>query len=565
MKNEEIGMKKYTLGIDYGTLSGRTVLVDVENGEEVCFSVLEYPHGIMDEYLPGATKRLAPETALQHPQDYLDVLQKTIPEVLEMGKVSKEQIIGIGVDFTSCTVLPVDADGQPLCFHEQYKDRPHAYVKLWKHHAAQYEADRFNEVAYKRNEKFMDRYGGRMSSEWVVPKAMQILDEDEAIYQAMDRFIEAGDWVVQMLVGQEKRSLCQAGYKAVWSKKDGYPSKDFFGELNPKMREFVDEKLSRDIYATTDCAGKLTKEAATLTGLLEGTPVAIANIDAHVALPAVRITGPGKMLMIMGTSTCHIMMSEEERFIPGVGGVVEDGVVPGYYAYEAGQACVGDHFDWFVKNCLPKAYHDEANERNMDVHQLLVERVKDQEPGESGLLALDWWNGNRSILTDAELSGLLIGATLQTKPEEIYRALIEATAFGTRVITEAFEDGGVPIEELYAAGGIAQKNAMMMQIYADVTNKEIRISSSKQAPALGAALFASVAAGKEGGGYDSIEEAAEQMARLQDKVYIPNPKHVEAYNQLYKEYKILHDYFGQGENDVMKRLKAIKSGIIDKK
>jgi len=558
-------MKKYTLGIDYGTLSGRTVLVDVENGEEVCFSVLEYPHGIMDEYLPGATKRLAPETALQHPQDYLDVLQKTIPEVLEMGKVSKEQIIGIGVDFTSCTVLPVDADGQPLCFHEQYKDRPHAYVKLWKHHAAQYEADRFNEVAYKRNEKFMDRYGGRMSSEWVVPKAMQILDEDEAIYQAMDRFIEAGDWVVQMLVGQEKRSLCQAGYKAVWSKKDGYPSKDFFGELNPKMREFVDEKLSRDIYATTDCAGKLTKEAATLTGLLEGTPVAIANIDAHVALPAVRITGPGKMLMIMGTSTCHIMMSEEERFIPGVGGVVEDGVVPGYYAYEAGQACVGDHFDWFVKNCLPKAYHDEANERNMDVHQLLVERVKDQEPGESGLLALDWWNGNRSILTDAELSGLLIGATLQTKPEEIYRALIEATAFGTRVITEAFEDGGVPIEELYAAGGIAQKNAMMMQIYADVTNKEIRISSSKQAPALGAALFASVAAGKEGGGYDSIEEAAEQMARLQDKVYIPNPKHVEAYNQLYKEYKILHDYFGQGENDVMKRLKAIKSGIIDKK
>lgn len=558
-------MKKYTLGIDYGTLSGRTVLVDVENGEEVCFSVLEYPHGIMDEYLSGSTKRLAPETALQHPQDYLDVLQKTIPEVLEMGKVSKEQIIGIGVDFTSCTVLPVDADGQPLCFHEQYKDRPHAYVKLWKHHAAQYEADRFNEVAYKRNEKFMDRYGGRMSSEWVVPKAMQILDEDEAIYQAMDRFVEAGDWVVQMLVGQEKRSLCQAGYKAVWSKKDGYPSKDFFGDLNPKMREFVDEKLSRDIYATTDCAGNLTKEAAKLTGLLEGTPVAIANIDAHVALPAVRITGPGKMLMIMGTSTCHIMMSEEERFIPGVGGVVEDGVVPGYYAYEAGQACVGDHFDWFVKNCLPKAYHDEANERNMDVHQLLVERVKDQEPGESGLLALDWWNGNRSILTDAELSGLLIGATLQTKPEEIYRALIEATAFGTRVITEAFEDGGVPIEELYAAGGIAQKNAMMMQIYADVTNKEIRISSSKQAPALGAALFASVAAGKEGGGYDSLEEAAEQMARLQDKVYIPNPKHVEAYNQLYKEYKILHDYFGQGENDVMKRLKAIKSAIIDKK
>lgn len=558
-------MKKYTLGIDYGTLSGRVVLVDVENGEEVCFSVLEYPHGIMDEHLPGSTKRLAPETALQHPKDYLDVLEKAIPEVLKMRNVTKEQIIGLGVDFTSCTVLPVDDQGQPLCFHDEYKDRPHAYVKLWKHHAAQYEADRFNEVAYYRDEKFMDRYGGRMSSEWVVPKAMQILDEDEEIYHEMSRFIEAGDWVVQMLIGEEKRSLCQAGYKAVWSKKDGYPSKDFFEELNPKMRDFVDEKLSREIYATTDCAGRLTKEAAELTGLLEGTPVAVANIDAHVALPAVRITGPGKMLMIMGTSTCHIMMSDEERFIPGVGGVVEDGVVPGYFAYEAGQACVGDHFDWFVKNCLPKSYHDEASQRNIDVHQLLVERVKDQVPGESGLLALDWWNGNRSILTDAELSGLLIGATLQTKPEEIYRALIEATAFGTRVITEAFENGGVPIEELYAAGGIAQKNAMMMQIYADVTNKEIRISSSKQAPALGSALFAAVAAGKEGGGYDTIEEAAEKMARLQDKVYVPNPENVEAYDKLYKEYKILHDYFGKGENDVMKRLKAIKSGIIDKK
>lgn len=556
-------MKKYTLGIDYGTLSGRVVLVDVENGEEVCFSALEYPHGIMDRYLPGSDKRLAPETALQDPNDYLEVLRKAIPEVLEIGGITKEQIIGLGVDFTSCTVMPIEKDGTPLCFKEEFRDRPHAYVKLWKHHAAQNEADMFNEVAYYRNEEFMKRYGGRMSSEWVVPKAMQILHEDEEIYLKMDRFIEAGDWIVMVLIGEEKRSLCQAGYKAVWSKKDGYPSKDFFAELDPKMENFVEEKLSDKIYATTECAGFLTSKGAKITGLLEGTPVAVANVDAHVALPAAKITSPGKMLMIMGTSTCHIMMSEDEHFIPGVGGVVEDGVVPGYFAYEAGQACVGDHFDWFVRNCVPQEYHNEATEREINLHQLLEEKSKNQLPGESGLLALDWWNGNRSILTDAELSGMLIGATLQTKPEDIYRALIEATAYGTRIIIEAFEESGVPIDELYAAGGIAQKNEMMMQIYSDVTNKEIRISSSKQAPALGAALFGAVAAGSERGGYDTIEEAAEKMARLQDKVYIPNEDNVRRYEALFREYRILHDYFGKGENDVMKRLKAIKNNVLN--
>lgn len=552
-------MKKYSIGIDYGTLSGRAVLVDVENGEEVCFSVSEYKHGVIDEYLPGSSQRLAPETALQHPEDYLDVLRSTIPEILKKGNVTKEQIIGIGVDFTSCTVLPVDKSGIPLCFLEKYKNRPHAYVKLWKHHAAQGQADRFNEIARQRNEKFMGRYGNRMSSEWVVPKAMQILNEDEEIYEAMDRFIEAGDWIVMMLVGEEKRSLCQAGYKAVWSKKDGYPDKEFFKALDPKMENFAQEKLGREIYATTDCAGYLCKKGAELTGLSEGTPVAVANIDAHVALPAVRITKPGKMLMIIGTSTCHIMMSKEEHFIPGVGGVVEDGVVPGYFAYEAGQACVGDHFDWFVKNCVPGGYEAEAEKKGISIHQLLEEKVKDQVPGESGLIALDWWNGNRSILTDADLNGLLLGATLHTKPEEIYRALIEATAFGTRIIIEAFEEGGVPIEELYAAGGIAQKNEMMMQIYSDVTNKEIRISSSRQAPALGAALFGAVAAGGARGGYDTIEEASMHMSRLQDKVYTPNSENVQSYDRLFKEYKILHDYFGKGENDVMKRLKNIKN------
>ncbi|RDY32107.1 ribulokinase [Lachnotalea glycerini] len=550
-------MKKYTIGIDYGSLSGRILLADVENGEEVVCIESLYKHAVMDEVLPDGITRLAPETALQHPQDYLDVLM-TIPDALRQAKITKEQVIGIGVDFTSCTVLPIDKDGTPLCFHKEYENRPHAYSKLWKHHAAQYEADRFNQVVKERQEEFIKRYGGKMSSEWVVPKAMQILHEDEELYHAMDRFIEGGDWIVLSLTGSERRSLCQAGYKAVWSKRNGYPSDEFFKALDPKLEHFVDDKLSREIYQTTDTAGYLTKEAAKLTGLMEGTAVAVANVDAHVALPAVKITEPGKMLMIMGTSTCHIMMGMEEKFIPGVGGVVEDGVVPGYFAYEAGQACVGDHFDWMVHNAVPTLYEQEANERKIGIHQLLTEKASRLKPGESGLLALDWWNGNRSILTDADLTGMLLGCTLLTKPEEIYRTLIEATAFGTRVIIEAFEESGVPIKELFAAGGIARKNEMLMQIYADITKREIRISSSAQAPALGAALFGAVAAGSRNGGYDTIEEASEKMSRLEDRMYSPIQENAVIYDELYKEYKMMHDYFGK-ENNIMKRLKKLRN------
>jgi len=558
-------MRKYTIGIDYGTLSGRVVLVDVSTGEEVACEALDYKHGVMDKFLPDGITVLALETALQHPKDYLDVIKEGVPKALKAAGVSKEDIIGIGVDFTSCTVLPIDKKGTPLCFYKEYENRPHAYVKLWKHHAAQYEADLFNKVVEERGETFIKRYGGKMSSEWVVPKAMQILHEDEEIYNKTDRIMEAGDWIVLMLTGEEKRSLCQAGYKAVWSKKEGYPSEDFFAALDERMRHFAKDKLSEDIYPTTDCAGYLTKEAALLSGLNEGTAVAVSNIDAHVALPAVRITKPGKMLMIMGTSTCHIMMSKEEKFIPGVGGVVEGGVIPGYFAYEAGQACVGDHFDWFVNNAVPKSYYEEAKDKGKNVHQLLTEKACLQKPGESGLIALDWWNGNRSILTDANLSGMLLGCTLSTKPEEIYRALIEATAYGTRIIVEAYEEGGVPIEELYAAGGISQKNPMMMQIYADVTNREIRISDSMQAPALGAALFGAVAAGSKNGGYDTIDEASEKMSRLQEKVYIPIVQNVERYDVLFQEYKELHDYFGKGTNNVMKRLKKIRNDALENK
>ncbi len=553
--------KKYTIGIDYGSLSGRAVLVDVENGAELASSVYEYPHEVMYEYLPDGTTKLGDDWALQHPQDYLDVLKHTVPDVIKQSEVDKNDIIGLGIDFTACTVLPVKSDGTPLCFMDEYKSDPHAYVKLWKHHAAQKYANKLNEIAESSDENFLSRYGGKISSEWMIPKAWQIAEEAPEIYDAMDKFIEAGDWVVWQLTGRETRNSCTAGYKALWSKSEGFPLNSFFKSLHPKLENFVDEKIGCEITPIGSKAGEITPEMAKLTGLKEGTAVAVANVDAHVALPAVGVTEAGKMLMIIGTSTCDILLGNEEKIVPGMCGVVEDGVIPGFQGYEAGQSCVGDHFDWFVKTSVPESYYREAKALGMNIHQLLRTKAGKKKPGETGLVALDWWNGNRSVLVDVDLTGMILGMTLLTRPEDIYRALIEATAYGTRMIVETFRESGVPITELYAAGGIAQKDSFMMQIYADVMNMNIKIAESKQAGALGSAMFGAVAAGSAAGGYDSIKDCAKKMGRVMTRYYKPIPENVEIYNELYAEYKQLHDYFGSGGNDVMKRLKNIKKSV----
>lgn len=550
--------KKYSIGVDYGTQSGRAVLVDVLTGEVVAQATKEYTHGVMEEFLPDGTV-LEPDWAIEHPADYIEVLEVTIPKVLKETGIPAEDVVGMAIDFTACTMLPVDKEGMPLCFKEELKSVPHAWLKLWKHHAAQAQANKLNQIAAERGEDFLARYGGKISSEWMIPKIMQILEEAPEIYDMADRFMEAADWVTMQLTGKETRNSCTAGYKALWHKVKGYPSKEFFGALNPKLANVVEDKLSKDILPQGAKAGELTEAMAKMTGLKAGTAVAVANVDAHVAVPAVGITGPNKMLMIMGTSTCDIMCSEVEKEVPGMCGVVEDGVLPGFYGYEAGQSCVGDHFEWFVKNCVPGNYYEEAQKAGMGIHQYLTEKASNLKIGESGLLALDWWNGNRSCLVDVDLTGMMLGMTLTTKPEEMYRALIEATAYGKNMILETFEASGVPVDELYACGGISKKNSMMMQIYADVTNKEIFIGESDQSPALGSAMFGAVAAGKEKGGYDSIFEAAKIMGKVEERTYKPIPENVEAYKKLYAEFKILHDYFGRGDNDVMKRLKKIKA------
>ncbi|WP_378955934.1 ribulokinase [Pelosinus sp. sgz500959] len=549
--------KKYSIGIDYGTQSGRALLVEVATGKEVATAVVPYADGVIDEQLPGTDIQLEYDWALQNPDDYIAVLRQGVSKVLQDSQINPEDVVGLGIDFTACTMLPVAKDGRALCQLPEYRNHPHAWVKLWKHHAAQDEANSLNKIAAQHGEKFLARYGGKISSEWLIPKIWQILDEAPEIYAAADRFMEATDWVTMQMTGIDVRNSCTAGYKAIWHKQDGYPTKEFFKALDPRLENLVEEKLNSPIVAIGSKAGGLTAEMAKHMGLKPGTAVAVGNVDAHAAVPAAGVVTPGKMVMSMGTSICHLLLGCEEKTVDGMCGVVEDGIIGGYFGYEAGQSAVGDIFEWFVDNCVPADYLAEAQEKKVSVHQLLESKAAKLVPGESGLLALDWWNGNRCVLVDTNLTGVLLGATLLTKPEEIYRALIEATAFGTNMIVETFNQAGVPVEQLYACGGLSQKNNMLMQIYADVTGLEIRVATSLQTPALGAAMFGAVAAGGKQGGHDTILDAAAKMTSIK-QIYTPIPENVVRYKKIYAEYKILHDYFGRGENDVMKRLKEIK-------
>ncbi len=551
---------RYSIGVDFGTESGRAVLVDVADGRELGVEIHQYSNGVIAEHLPAPDDdvSLGPDWALQDPNDYLETLCQAIPRLIKANVIDPDRIIGIGIDFTSCTMLPTTSAGTPLCFLAEHRREPHAWVKLWKHHAAQPEADEINRVAAQLGEPWLDRYGGKISSEWFFPKALQILHESPATYQAAGRLIEAADWITWQLTGVETRNSCTAGYKALWSADSGFPDRQFFGSLDPAFRDVVDEKMSRTIVGLGEVAGQLTEQAAGWTGLRPGTPVAVGNVDAHVSAPAASVTTPGSLAAIMGTSTCHIVLATAAPAIPGMCGVVRDGVVPGLYGFEAGQASVGDLFGWFVEHAVPPAYHDAARARGLSVHAVLEQAAAAIAPGASGLLALDWWNGNRSVLVDADLSGLLIGLTLATEAPEIYRALIEATAFGTRVIIEAFEAGGVPLDRLVACGGLPERNRLLMQIYADVTGREWRVAASAQAPALGAAMFGAVAAGQAAGGYAGIEQAASAMAHLRDEAYQPIEANRRVYDVIFREYVRLHDLFGRGVEPTMKTLKQLR-------
>jgi L-ribulokinase len=540
------------IGIDFGTLSGRAVVVRVADGEELGSAVEDYAHAVIERELPATGAPLPAQWALQEPADWLDVVRRAVPAAIAAAGIAPEQVIGIATDFTASTPLPVLADGTPLCRLPELADRPHAYPKLWKHHAAQAQADRINAVAAERGERWLARYGGRISSEWEFAKALQVLEEDPEIYERMDRWVEGADWIVWQLCGAETRNTCTAGYKAIFQD-GGYPSEDYLRALDERFADFVTAKIGGPLADLGARAGGLTAQAAAWTGLPEGIAVAVGNVDAHVTAPAARAVEPGQMLMIMGTSTCHVRNGDELVEVPGMCGVVDGGIVPGLWGYEAGQTGVGDIFAWFVDNAVPPRYHEQARERGLDVHGYLSELAGEQEVGQHGLIALDWNNGNRSVLVDHDLSGLILGLTLATHAEDVYRALIEATAFGTRKIIETFEASGLPVRELFVAGGLL-KNAVIMQIYADVTRRALHLTESEQGPALGSAMHAAVAAGA----YPDIGAASAAMGRVRRDVYVPDDARADAYDALYEHYSRLHDHFGRGGDDVMHALRHIR-------
>ena len=544
---------RYVIGVDFGTLSGRAVVVRVSDGAELGSAVHAYRHAVMDRTLTaGDDRELPPDWALQDPADYVEVLQAAVPAAVAAAGIDPARVVGIATDFTACTMVPVTADGTPLCALARFRNRPHAYVKLWKHHAAQPHADRINVAAHRRGEPWIARYGGLISSEWEFAKALQLLEEDPELYAATEHWVEAADWIVWQLCGTYVRNACTAGYKGILQ--DGrYPSREFLAELNPAFAGVVDDKIAHPIGRLGERAGGLTAEAAAWTGLPAGIAVAVGNVDAHVTAPAACAVEPGQMVAIMGTSTCHVMNGDTLRDVPGMCGVVDGGILEGLWGYEAGQSGVGDIFGWFVDHQVPPGYHAAAAARGVGIHEHLTDLAAGQAVGAHGLVALDWHSGNRSVLVDHELSGVVVGLTLGTRPEDVYRALLEATAFGTRTIVEAFGAAGVPVHELIVAGGLL-KNEFLMQVYADVTRLPLSTIASEQGPALGSAIHAAVAAGA----YPDVRSASAAMGKVHRAVYRPIEANSLVYDELFAEYARLHDWFGRGGNDVMHRLKALQ-------
>lgn len=547
----------YTIGIDYGTESGRAILVDVLDGQEIASYVVPYKHGVMNDSLPNG-KKLEQDWSLQHPQDYLDVLYEAVPKVINKANIDSKNVIGLGIAFTSCTLLPLDQEGMPLCFNEELASNAHSWPKLWKHHAAQTEAEYMTKTAMKRKEPWLANYGNKISSEWTFPKILQIVNEDPQIYYCTHSFLEGADWITSLLAGYFHRSSSTTGFKALWSRKNGYPSNDYFSELNINLDGIIETKFKEEIIPVGESVGKIDKNMAKLLGLPPTVDISPGIIDAHAAVPAVGAVFANQIVITMGTSTCHMFNSDIHQPFSGVCGIVQDGIIPGVVNYETGQPAVGDIFNWYTEMLTHFTSESTLTQKDslFAIHENLENEAKKVKPGESGLLALDWWNGNRSVLVNANLSGVIVGLTLKTQPAEIYRALLESTAFGTKKILDSFSEAGHKIEQIFISGGLPHRNYLLLQIYADVIGKEIIVDYSSQPSAFGSAIFGAVAAGEENHGYNSLSQACYAMSRSKKQTIQPNYKNSKKYEFIYKEYLKLHDYFGYIENNnTIKNLK----------
>jgi L-ribulokinase len=534
----------YAIGVDFGTESGRVLLLDLSTGQEVAVKPVRYASAVIDRELPSSGDRLGADWALQDPDDWVAVLEEGVPAVLEQAGVSGKQVVGLGIDVTSCTVLPVDEDGTPLCNHGRFRDRPHAWPKLWKHHAAQPVADRLTEVAQERGEEFLSRYGGRISSEWYFPKLIEVWCEDREVYDCCAAFVEATDWIIWHLTGRERRQLCTAGYKAFYDPESGgIPDSGYFEAAYPGFGDPT-AKLGTEFAALGTRAGALRGEVAEKLGLPTEVAVAVGNVDSFVSVPGAGVREPGVFVTVVGTSICDMVLARDEVRLEGITGVVRDGILPDLYGYEAGQVAVGDMLAWYRRELV----HDRSFEELEDAAAKLA-------PGETGLLAFDWWNGNRSILADADLTGAILGLTLQTQAHEIYRALLESIAFANRRIVDNFTESGIEITEIVACGGIAVRSPLTMQLFADVSGLRVRVPDSDEIPARGSALFGAVAAGH----YDDIYAAIEATRPGDRRVYEPDASAKSVYDRVYAIYRELYGLLGSERAELMHDLKRIRT------
>jgi L-ribulokinase len=543
------------IGIDYGTESGRVLVLDLASGAELAVSEVRYPHGVIEGTLPATGEPLGPDWALQDPLDYVEVLERGVPEALARAGVDPARVVGLGIDVTSCTVLPATADGTPLCTMPQWRSHPHAWPKLWKHHGAQGYADRLTEVALERGETFLARYGGRISSEWYFPKLLEVFHDDRAVYDVTDAFVEATDWIVWHCTGALVRSACAAGYKAFWSEGSGLPPVAYFSAAYPGF-DRPGDKLGRAFAPLGGRAGTLRAEVASRLGLPASVAVAVGNVDSFVSVPGAGVESPGTFVMVIGTSICDMVVNPSEVLLPGITGVVADGILPGSFGYEAGQPAVGDMFAWYVDRLLGTP----AAERGAR-YRALEAAADALAPGATGLVALDWWNGNRSVLADADLSGVLLGATLSTSAPEVYRALLESVAFGNRRIVDNFAEHGLAVDSIVACGGIAEKSPGLMQMLADTTGRPVAVAGSPQIPARGSALFGAVAAGAEAGGFDDIVAAVRALAPPVARTYAPDPVAGAVYDEVYAVHRGLHDLLGREHVGWMHGLKELRRRV----
>jgi L-ribulokinase len=544
-----MGVDKYVYGYDFGTQSCRLIIVNIKNGQVVAEGEEKYPNGVITENLPGSDKALPHGWCLQDPDNYIEAMSNISKKLLSETGICNEDIIGIGTDFTNCTMMPMDKSGNVLCQKEEFRDNPHSWVKLWKHHAAQQYAEEIESYA-RLNTEWLVEYGNNVSSEWFFPKLLQIYREAPEIYEAADIFIEAADWIVFKMTGNLIRNSATLGVNCFWSPERGYPDKTFFYDIEPGLENVIEEKMKGSIAVVGSYAGHLTQEFAEKLGLATKTVVSVGHGDSEVAACGTTNVEPGTMIMVMGTSTCHQMIYSSKKGIQGISSVVRDGMIPGYYAYESGQPAVGDIFEWY------------ANVIGSDISILnhLEHKASELKAGESGLIALDWFNGNRSILTNYDLTGMIMGLTLSTTNEEIYRSLLESTAFGTKVIIDGYESNGIRVNKVIASGGLPRKSKLLMQIYADVLNKKVLVPLSTNNSALGAAVCGAVAA-KDYGGYESFDEAIEKMVPKNFIEYIPNENDSEIYQKMFKVFKALHDYLGGDSESPMMQLRNIHKSV----